>query len=512
MPPKLTKEEILKGAVDIDTDAQKEMTFDYDLLVIGGGSGGLAAAKKASELGARTALCDFVQPTPIGTTWGLGGTCVNVGCIPKKLMHTAGLQGEAMQHMAPHYGWSQGGADAPGPVCDWETLRGNVTMHIKSLNFGYTADLRKKGVKYFNAYAVLQDATTVSMTNKKGEVSTVTARRVIVATGGRPTILDIPGAEHCATSDDIFKLKQDPGKTLVVGASYVALECAGFLTGIGRDTAVMMRSIPLRGFDQDMANQAVDFMETSGTRFIRKCVPTAVVKNEETGKLSVTWKHVESEAETTEEFDTVLMAVGRKPETSKIGLAQIGVKLNESGHVIVDAFERTSVPNVYAIGDIIVGGLELTPVAIRASHLLSMRLYGMGSEVMNYDTVPTTVFTPLEYGCVGLSEENALKQYGEIEVYHSYFTPLEWTVPHRGDNVCYMKMIVNPFDDERVIGFHVLAPNAGEITQGVAVALKCGAKKRDFDETVGIHPVVAEDMTTLKVTKSSGGDAKKSGC
>ena len=211
-------------------------------------------------------------------------------------------------------------------------------------------------------------------------------------------------------------------------------------------------------------------------------------------------------------YDTVLFAVGRKPGTSTLGFDAIGVNLTESGHVLIDAVDRTSVPNVYAIGDIVKGGLELTPVAIAAGKRLAERLFGNGTKLMTYNDIPTTVFTPLEYGAVGLSEEAAEAKYGMIEVYHTYFTPLEWTVPHTGDNGCYMKIIVNPLDNDRVIGFHVACPNAGEITQGVAVAITCKATKADFDNTIGIHPVIAEIMTDLHISKSSGEDPMKSGC
>lgn len=504
MPPKAkTKEEILQNAVDRGEDG----AYDYDLVVIGGGSGGLAAAKRAADHGAKVALCDFVTPSPAGTAWGLGGTCVNVGCIPKKLMHTAGLMGEAMNHAAPEYGWKF----TEKPQCSWEDLAQNVTMHIKSLNFGYSAELRKREIKYLNAYATFVDPHTIECKDKKGNVTKVTARRFLLATGGRPSLLDIPGKEHAITSDDVFRLNREPGKTLVVGASYVALECAGFLTGIGRDATVMMRSIPLRGFDQQMAGMIVDFMETQGTKFIRKCVPSGIVKKD-SGKLAVSYKNTETGEEVTDEYDTVLMAVGRVPETSGLNLPAAGVTVDDTKRVVIDEYDRTSAPNIYAIGDIVRGGLELTPVAIAAGRYLADRLYHGGSTLMSYEGVPTTVFTPLEYGAVGLSEEAATEKYGMVEVYHSYFTPLEWTVPHLGDNVCYMKIIVNPFDAERVLGFHILSPNAGEITQGVAVALKCGATKAQFDATIGIHPVIAEEMTQLTVSKSSGVDAKKSGC
>ena len=501
----LTPDQVKAGAKDVDA-AKDAATYDFDLAIIGGGSGGLAASKRAADHGAKVVLFDYVSPSPAGTKWGLGGTCVNVGCIPKKLMHTSALIGETMKHSAVEYGWT--GAD--NVACDWSTLSNNVTMYIRSLNWGYKTELNKRGVQYINGKAKFLDAHTIEGTLPDGSTKKVTARRVMVATGGRPTVLKCPGAELAITSDDIFRLGQDPGKTLVVGASYVALECAGFLHGIGRETAVMVRSIPLRGFDQDMATKIVEHMETAGTKFIRGAVPEKIEQAAD-GKKTVFWK--EGDTLKSEVYDTVLMAIGRSPELAALDLAKAGdVKLAANGKVVVDKFDRTTVPHVYAIGDIVDGGLELTPVAIAAGRHLADRLFKNGGTVMDYRAVPTTVFTPLEYGCVGLSEEDAASKFGVIEVYHTYFTPLEWQVPHLGENVCYMKLIVNPFQKEKVLGFHVLAPNAGEMTQAVAVAIRMGATKADFDSTIGIHPIVAEEVVGLTVTKSSGADAKKTGC
>ena len=516
-------ESSLFTGVDVLPAEMNDKKFDYDLVVIGGGSGGLAAAKRAQEHGAKVALCDFVNPSTQGTTWGLGGTCVNVGCIPKKLMHTAGLHGDAMKNAVRHFGWHTEGVElnddleypAPKMVCDWNVLKQNVEDHIRSINFGYVVQLREKGIKYLNAYAKFVDPHTIECTDKKGKTTTISARRVLIATGGRPTIPDVPGAkEYGITSDDIFRLEKDPGKTLVVGASYVALECAGMLHGIGRDASVLMRSIPLRGFDTQMAELVAGYMEKIGIPFHRQCVPKKIVKNAE-GRLDVTWENWDSKQEFTETFDTVLFATGRTPETSKIGCDKAGIQLAKSGHVIVDKYERTSTPHIYAIGDIIKGGLELTPVAIKAGQLLADRLFAKGEQTLDYKTVPTTVFTPLEYGCVGLSEDDAIERYGEkeISVFHTFMTPLEWTVPKANmeQNASYVKVLVEKATD-KVVGFHILAPNAGEITQGVGVALKCGLTKAILDSTIGIHPTVAEDLVNLRITKESGEDAKKGGC
>ena len=329
---------------------------------------------------------------------------------------------------------------------------------------------------------------------------------------GRPRYPDIPGAEYGISSDDLFSLDHEPGKTLVVGASYVALECAGFLTSFGYDTTVMVRSILLRGFDAESAEVIGDFMARHGTKFIRPATPSKIEKLDD-GKLRVYFKH--TGVDKTEDFDTVLFAIGRDPCTKGLGLEEVGVRLDEkSGKVIHNDHEQTSVDNIYGIGDILVGKPELTPTAIQAGSLLADRLFAGATKLMDYVNVCTTVFTPLEYGCCGLSEDDAVAQYGEdaIEVYHQRFTPLEWTVPHREENVCSAKLVCLKAENERVVGLHFLGPNAGEVTQGFGMALKLKATKAQFDDLVGIHPTVAETLTTLTVTKSSGLDAVQGGC
>jgi len=509
------KRSATKRAITGLAKAAGEMaTQHYDLLVIGGGSGGLAASKNAAKLGKKVAVCDFVKPSPAGTTWGLGGTCVNVGCIPKKLMHQTALLGEAMKD-AKEYGW-----DVPEvPKHKWEDMVNAVQMHIKSLNFGYRAELMSESVKYFNTYATFTDPHTVKAVDKKGKETIITADQFILAMGGRPKYPDVPGAkEHCITSDDIFAMRTPPGKTLVVGASYVALECAGFIHGVGFETKVMMRSIPLRGFDQQMAGQIKTYMEEIGIPFIEGAVPSSIEKVGE--KKKVTWQYKDGTT-ASEEFDTVMFATGRDVCTTGIGLEAAGVKLSANGKIPV-ANEQTNVPHIFAIGDIIDGDAlsppsaltELTPVAIQAGKLLAKRLYDGATMQMDYTNVPTTVYTPLEYGCVGMTEEDAEGKHGKdnIEVYHSYFKPLEWTIPHKGDNACYAKLICDLKDNERVLGLHICGPNAGEMTQGFAVAIKLGATKADFDNTVGIHPTVVEEFTTMHVTKRGGGSAEKTGC
>lgn len=488
-------------------------TYDYDLIVIGGGSGGLACSKEAAKLGKKVMVLDYVVPTPRGTTWGLGGTCVNVGCIPKKLMHQAAVLGTSMQD-ARKFGWEF----EETVKHNWETMTAAINNYIGSLNWGYRVALRDKSVNYDNSYAEFVEPHKIKAVNKRGKEKFHTAAKFVLATGERPRYLGIPGdKEFCITSDDLFSLPYCPGKTLVIGASYVALECGGFLAGIGLDVTVMVRSILLRGFDQEMADRAGQHMEEHGVKFLRKYVPVKIEQLEAgtPGKLKVTARSTEGDEVIEGEYNTVLIAVGRDACTDKIGLDKAGVKVNtKNGKVPVNDEEQTNVPHIYAIGDILEGKWELTPVAIQAGKLLARRLYAGANIKCDYVNVPTTVFTPMEYGSCGLSEERAVELYGleNIEVYHSLFWPLEFTVPNRDNNTCYSKVICNKLDNERVIGFHYLGPNAGEVTQGFGAAMKCGATKDQLDNTIGIHPTCAEIFTTMEVTKSSGGDIKQAGC
>ncbi|XP_064473456.1 thioredoxin reductase 1, cytoplasmic-like isoform X2 [Ornithodoros turicata] len=484
--------------------------FNYDLYVIGGGSGGLAAAKEAVKHGKKVGLCDFVTPTPKGTTWGLGGTCVNVGCIPKKLMHQAALLGQSIKD-ARNFGWATGDEVAH----NWETMRDSIRSYIASLNWNYRVQLRDQKIDYHNSFAEFVGPHTLKLKDKKGREAIINSRNFILATGERPRYPDIPGArEYTITSDDLFFLPYCPGKTLVVGASYVALECAGFLKGIGLDVTVMVRSILLRGFDQDMAERIGEYMTQEGITFLRPCVPTSIEQIEEgnPGKFRVTANH---NGETfVGEYNTVLLAIGRVPCTKGMGLENIGMKVNPKNGKIPVVNEQTNIPHIYAVGDILDGFPELTPVAIQAGMLLARRLYDNSTIQCDYTNVPTTVFTPIEYGCVGLSEEKALSKYGEanIEVFHSNFTPLEWTVPKRGQNAGYVKVICVLSENSKIVGFHYLGPNAGEVTQAFATAMKLGVTKADIDATIGIHPTCAEVATTLSITKRSGASTKQKGC
>ena len=343
------------------------------------------------------------------------------------------------------------------------------------------------------------------MKNKK--TREITAKKVVIAVGGRPKYPDdvIGVKENTITSDDLFSLSYSPGKTLCVGASYVSLECAGFLKGLGHDVTVMVRSILLRGFDQQMANLIGAYMEKHGVRFVREALPTEIVRvrapeeGVSAGEYIVRYKTADGQ-EHEETYNTILYAVGREACTEGLALDKAGVKVNPRSKKILTTFEQTNVEHIYALGDVIDetsagrNAVELTPVAVQAGQLLAKRLFAGSDVKMDYYNVPTTVFTPLEYGAIGYSEEEAVGKWGEddIEVYHQNFWPLEWTVAHKPHDVCYAKLICVKSDKERVVGFHVAGPNAGEITQGIAIALKLRATVNDFNNVVGIHPTNAE--------------------
>uniref|UniRef100_A0AAQ5Z8E3 Thioredoxin-disulfide reductase n=1 Tax=Amphiprion ocellaris TaxID=80972 RepID=A0AAQ5Z8E3_AMPOC len=420
-----------------------------------------ACSKEAAQLGQKVAVLDYVEPSAKGTKWGLGGTCVNVGCIPKKLMHQAALLGTAVKD-AKKYGWQ-----ISGTVChDWPTMAEAIQNHVRSLNWGHRVQLQDKKVKYLNIKGSLLDEHTVKGLTKAGKETVLTAKNIVIATGGRPKYpTNIPGAmEHGCYSD-------------------VALECAGFLTGIGLDTTVMVRSIALRGFDQQMAGLVTDYMEAYGTKFAWKCVPKRVDKLS-SGALQVTWTNTQTGAEQKDTYDSLLWAVGRAPETKALGLDKLGIQLNkETGKLIVGADESTSVPNIYAFGDISEGRPELTPTAIKAGKLLARRLAGQSTELMDYDNI-----------------------------YHAFYKPLEFTVAERDASQCYIKVVCERGGDQKILGLHFTGPNAGEVTQGFAMGFQCGATYSHLLQTVGIHPTCAEEVVKVSITKRSGLDATVTGC
>ncbi|XP_026192306.1 thioredoxin reductase [Cyclospora cayetanensis] len=504
-------------------------SFDYDFIVIGGGSGGLASAKEAAACGARVVVFDFVKPSTQGTHWGLGGTCVNVGCVPKKLMHYAAGMQQILSWDSKKMGWSDFekiDEETGEPVqvhehCNWTRLVQCVQAYVKQLNFSYRTGLRAAGCTYMNALATIKDPHSVEY-EEKGIKKRVTAKHILVAVGGRPSIPDsVQGAQEFAkTSDDLFSLQTPPGKTLIVGASYIALECAGLLTELGFEVVVAVRSLLLRGFDRQCALKVGRCMREMGVTFMEGVLVEKIEKTQEE-KLRVTLRgSLDADRLEHMEFDTVLYATGRSADTKGLNLEELGVKCSAEGRIICTEGSATTSPSIYAVGDVVEGFPELTPAAIQAGEILARRLFKNSTELMSTNNVPTTVFTPVEYGCVGLSEEAAIEEHGDsnIEVFLTEFCPLELSACHRQkapssrlDEAdidltppCLAKLICLKSENMKVIGVHFVGPNAGEVIQGMAIAVRLGATKADFDKTVGIHPTNAECFTQLSITRRSG--------
>eukprot|EP00429_Kryptoperidinium_foliaceum_P009370 CAMPEP_0176005430 /NCGR_PEP_ID=MMETSP0120_2-20121206/2203_1 /TAXON_ID=160619 /ORGANISM="Kryptoperidinium foliaceum, Strain CCMP 1326" /LENGTH=624 /DNA_ID=CAMNT_0017338139 /DNA_START=149 /DNA_END=2024 /DNA_ORIENTATION=+ len=487
-------------------------SYDYDLVVIGGGSGGMAAAKEAATLGAKVALCDFVNPLLME----LHGAWEALASI-KKLYHIGASIRELINADSNFYGISgeEGKPDDMGQLATpttqvhWEVAKGNIQNYIRSLNFKYRVRLREKSVQYLNKLATFKDAHTLEVVDKKGRSSTITSSRFLVATGGRPAPIDCEGGDLAISSDDVFFLEKNPGKTLCVGASYISLECAGFLAGFGNDVTVAVRSILLRGFDRECSEKIGEYMKDHGVKFKMEVTPTKMEKVEG-DQIKVTFSDGSSDT-----YDTVLGAIGRHADTDKLGLENIGLKTNPKNKKIYTKFEQTDIPNVYAIGDVMEGCPELTPVAIQAGTVLMRRLFGGSKEPMDYVNICTTVFTPIEYSCVGLSEDDAKEKFGEegIEVYHREFVPLEWSLSQvRHEANAFAKIVCDKTKDQNVLGIHYVGPNAGEVMQGYGVSMRQGLTYKELTDTVGIHPTSSEEIVTLSITKSSGESASAGGC
>ncbi len=429
-------------------------------------------------------------------------------------MHNAAIIRETINADSAAFGLQSLVSGAAGETASnaqhaWETMRENVQNHIRSLNFKYRVNLRENSVTYLNKLGKFKDTHTLEVTDKKGVTSEITAARFLVAVGGRPTALECEGGELAISSDDVFALEKSPGKTLCVGASYISLECAGFLAGLGYDTTVAVRSILLRGFDRECADKIGAYMEDHGVKFRNKVVPKKLEKIDG-DRIQVTFSDDSQDV-----YDTVLVAIGRSADTEKLGLENVGIKANERNGKIPTTHEQTCTPNIYAIGDVMEGCPELTPVAIQAGLSLSRRMFGGSKEPMDYKNICTTVFTPLEYGTVGYSEDEAVEKFGKenIEVYHKEFIPLEWSLSDsRSHHQGFTKVIVDKNNNQKVLGIHFLGPVAGEVMQGYGTAMKKGITFKDLEETVGIHPTSAEEIVTLSVTKSSGADAAAGGC
>ncbi|WP_128253495.1 glutathione-disulfide reductase [Falsirhodobacter deserti] len=446
------------------------MTFDYDLFVIGGGSGGVRAARVASgDHGAKVALAEEYR---------MGGTCVIRGCVPKKLMVFASEYGEMAQD-AQVYGWDM---DVKG--FDWSRFHDGLVKELDRLEGAYRNTLKNAGVETFNQRATVVDAHTVAL----ADGSTFTAKHILIAVGGRPFVPEFEGSDLAITSNEVFHMEDLPKKALIVGGGYIASEFACILNGLGVETHQYYRgSQILRGFDDECRNHIASHMQAHGVQI--RCGTDIVKLNKQGGRILAT-----ATDGTTEEFDVVMYATGRVPNTDALGLAGAGVKLGLKGEVIVDDYSQTSVPSIFAVGDV-TDRIALTPVAIREGHAFADTVFGGMKRTADWDLVPSAVFTQPEFGTVGLSEEDAAAQC-PIEVYTTAFRPMQTLFAGRQDRV-FMKLVVSA-QTRVVLGCHIVAPHAGEMIQLAGIAVKMGATKEDFDRTVAVHPSISEELVTLR--------------
>jgi glutathione reductase (NADPH) len=445
------------------------MSFDYDLFVIGAGSGGVRAARMSAGFGARVAIAEERH---------LGGTCVNVGCIPKKLLVYASHFSEDF-HDAAGFGWNVG-----DPGFDWNRLIAAKNREITRLNGVYERLLTGAGVEIVNARAVLRDAHTVAAGSR-----TLTAERILVATGGWPSVPSFPGSELAITSNEAFFLEHLPERVLVVGGGYIAVEFAGIFNGLGAQTALVYRGpLFLRGFDREIR-------EFLAVEMRRKGVELQFNTNIEHIDRNGADLDAHLSAGGTRQAGLILYATGRRPNTSGLGLETAGVELDDGGAIVVNDAWQSSVPGIFAIGDV-TDRVNLTPVATAEGTALAKSLFGGQPSRVDYENIPTCIFSQPNLGTVGLTEDQAREKYGDIAVFRSEFTPLRHTLTGSGERTL-MKMIVSRATD-RVIGVHMVGADAGEIIQGIAVAMKAGATKAQFDATIGIHPTAAEEFVTMR--------------
>jgi glutathione reductase (NADPH) len=443
--------------------------YDFDLFVIGGGSGGVRAARIAASHGARVAIAEQSR---------YGGTCVIRGCIPKKLLVYAS---EFSHHFADAkgFGWQVGEA-----AFSWPELIAAKDREIARLEGIYRATLSRAGATVLDGRSVLEDAHTVSLNGRHSSAETI-----LLATGGTPTKPNVPGAAHCIVSDDAFDLPALPGRVAILGGGFIACEFAGIFNGLGTDVTVIHRGDSLlRGFDDDVAKHLAGEMRKRGVKFVMGGVLAGIARAG-TG-VAVALQDGRKVA-----ADQVLAATGRHPNTGGMGLEQAGVRLTPDGAVIVDEWSRTSVANIYAVGDL-TDRIKLTPVAIMEGHAFADTLYGKRPRQADHENVPHAVFSQPNVGAVGLTEAAARARRGRVVVYRSVFTPLKHTLTGATDKTL-MKLVVDG-DSDRVLGCHMVGPDAGEIIQGLAIAIKCKARKADFDATVGIHPTAAEEFVTMR--------------
>ena len=448
------------------------MSEHYDLLVIGGGSGGLATARRAARHGARAAVVEFDR---------LGGTCVNRGCVPKKVMWYAASLAHALGD-APEYGF-----DLDVRHHDWSALVERRASYIERLNGIYANNLEKDGVVHIVGRATFTGPRTVTVDGVE-----YSGDRVVIAVGGEPVVPEVPGAELGITSDGFFELKNCPRRVAVVGAGYIAVELAGMLRALGAEThLVVRRDSVLRSFDHDLGGALMETLANDGIELHTRTTPTALERGDNGIELHG------GDGARLGGFDQVIWAVGRRPVTAGLGLEHTGVELADDGTIPVDAWQNTNVEAVHALGDVC-GRFELTPVAIAAGRKLADRLYGGQPDArLEYENIPTVVFTHPPMGTVGMTEHEAVEAHGEAEVrvHRVRFTPMYHALTaHKTPAV--MKLVCVG-DDERVVGCHIFGHGADEMMQGFAVAVRMGATKADFDATVAIHPTSSEELVTM---------------
>jgi glutathione reductase (NADPH) len=450
------------------------MSDQYDLIVIGGGSGGLATAKRAAEYGARVVLIESGR---------LGGACVNVGCVPKKVMWNAADLAAGLHH-APEYGFR-----VTSEGHDWPLMKHKRDAYVLRLNGIHESLLAKYKVELVRGHACFLDAHTVTAADR-----TLTAKHIVIATGSRPLVPDIPGAELGITSDGFFDLENLPQRVAVVGSGYIAIEVTGILAALGSKACLVLRKeTALRDFDTMIGQATLKILRDDGVDVVTSAVPQSVARRSD-GALYLTVE----DGRRLGPFDTVIWAVGRGPVTDNLGIDKAGVKGDSQGYIRTDKYQVTNVENLYAIGDI-TGQAQLTPVAIAAGRRMADRVFGgMSDRYLDYENIPTVIFGHPPIGTVGMSEARARSKYGDaaVTVFVSSFVPMYYamtTVKPR----CDMKLVtVGP--EKKVVGVHIVGDGADEMLQGFAVAVRMGATKKDFDDTVAIHPTVSEELVTMR--------------
>jgi glutathione reductase (NADPH) len=448
--------------------------YDYDFFVIGAGSGGVRASRMAATYGAKVGLAEDYR---------VGGTCVIRGCVPKKLFVYASEYSSAFKD-AQGFGWSK-----ENPSFNWKTLKSNKDTEIDRLEGLYGKNLGNHDVEIINARGKMLDKHTVELTDENGS-RTVTADKILIATGAWPSFPSIPGIEHAISSNEVFEFDELPKRITVVGGGYIAVEMAGIFNGLGVETSLLYRGEEiLRGFDLEIRAKLREEMVKKG---IDVRIHTNVEEIEPSGNGYLLKLSDDNEMIT----DCVMYATGRTANTKNIGLEKLGVEMRKNGEIIVDEYFKSSVDNIFSVGDVI-GGMQLTPIAIKEGAALTATQFNDTPTFVNYDHIPTAIFSQPPIGTVGLSEEEAREEYGDdLKVFKSEYRSMKFTLAGR-DERSLIKLLVDGKSD-KVVGAHMIGPDSAEIIQGIAIALKCGATKAQFDDTVAVHPSSAEEFVLMK--------------